>query len=217
MSQHPTVSSPYPPSEDSLANHFMLKVALGLQSRDTILEEFEELLDLGEFDEAYPDQEAPSLEQGEALLDEVIALHNGLVTQESPDQSAFLHATGELAGQGIITSMAGSDLSEAFEVGQELAEYFIEQGATVLGLVVSHSQDHSRLIQDGSLYLGYQAWPGSGVDDLEVGRRAAQAYADAGLTVNWNGELDHRIELVDLLWAAPYDPSPDEDDEDDED
>ena len=73
--------------------------------------------------------------------------------------------------------------------------YEIEQlakKAKAGGGIFWHAQDEDSLRAAGHVVIGYI---GVGYPQIEVGQRAAVAFKDAGLKVDWNGNVGQRLQL----------------------
>lgn len=149
--RHPVVDSAFPPGDGTLSGRLMLDVALGLDDTDDILDDLEELLEDGEFHEFYPDDKVPTVREVRTLLADVVAEHNRLVTETSPQRDAFFAALRALTDRDVLASFSGTTLSDAVGDAFQLATELQDEGEEVRGFVFSHRQDLERLITDDHL------------------------------------------------------------------
>jgi hypothetical protein len=112
-------------------------------------------------------------------------------------ESAFarLEAVGVLAGEDV--GYTQSDLRDDM---WERVDQAAAAGRQPRGWVAFHRQDVERVVDSGVLYVSF-----AGVSDDDEGFRAigtevAAALAEAGLTVDWNGDPNRRVELVGVRW-----------------
>lgn len=125
------------------------------------------------------------------------------------DSDRLDSAFADLEASGVVARMNFSCCGTCGhgEIGGEVGE-----GESPKGYVFLHMQDADGLVDDDrpSLFFDYGAWTADGTafpdqDSYEaaavaVGRDVAAALTAAGLKVDWNGELNRRIAIVDLDW-----------------
>lgn len=203
--RHPVVDSAFPPGDGTLSGRLMLDVALGLDDTDDILDDLEELLEDGEFHEFYPDDKVPTVREVRTLLADVVAEHNRLVTETSPQRDAFFAALRALTERDLLASFSGTTLSDAVGDAFQLATELQDEGEEVRGFVFSHRQDLERLITDDHLTVGFGSVADDDAEAAAIGALALDAFTRAGLDATWDGDVDHRIEIRGLRWAAPFD------------
>jgi len=83
------------------------------------------------------------------------------------------------------------------EIGDEI-ETAREAGREVRGYTFFHQQDTERAAEGGGILLAYGP-AAEGVDLATVGHEVADALRDAGLTVEWTGDVSKRIGVA-MRW-----------------
>lgn len=145
--RHAAFDSRFPPDEETFAGRVMLTVASGTDDREGLGQWLVDLTELDEFDEEFPDQPVLDLDQARAVLEEVIAEHDRVVTETSADARAFAGAIASLIEAGVAFSFGdGWDKGEAAALAHEMAEDL--PGA--IGYVYSTTQDLERATLSGS-------------------------------------------------------------------
>jgi hypothetical protein len=175
-----------------------LEVKGGFGNRDQIIEYVLEILemDLDDFD---PDALESLVAQS---TDEHLAAHQleqanwvGPTDCDRLDAVfAQLEESGLLVGQnyGETQDDAIADLSEVFDEHPETEN--------LRGYVFYTHQDLERVIESGTLALGFGMANDDGPDATEVGKTIAEAFKEAGFQVKWNGKLNARIEVMQMDW-----------------
>lgn len=201
-SQHAAFSTPYPPADDTFAGSLMLQVARGLDDREDLVDQIEDLVEHDEFAEVYPDEPVPTYDEAVAVLDAVVAAHDAAVTEPSPGALAFVEAMATLPTRGIAVSFgAAFDAREGAQLGFEVAQEL--EGA--VGYAYSHTQDLDRLVLSGELAIGFSGMSGRLEEEaVAVGRTIVEVLSAAGLTVDWDGSPRARILVAPLLWEWPF-------------
>jgi hypothetical protein len=84
------------------------------------------------------------------------------------------------------------------EIWAEIRE--AQEHGPVIGYTFYHEQDTESAVDGGYLYLAYGAVEDDEEATREVARRIVRALEEAGLGVEWNGDLRQRILIPDLDW-----------------
>ncbi|MDT9592655.1 hypothetical protein RDV89_06235 [Nocardioides zeae] len=207
MSTHPAFATRFPPADDTFSGVLMLKVAAGLDDLEDLQEMVAELIEDDEFPEVFPDEDEPTVAEALALLDEVVAEHDRVVTEPTADLLAFLRAIETLVAEGIGFSLGeGINASEASEAGLEAAQELAQEtGRPSKGYAYSHLEDVDRAVLSDVLPVGFGGMDGSPDSEVvAIGRRVADVLTAAGLPVEWDGDPDRRIIVSPLSWAEPF-------------
>ncbi|MDT9592257.1 hypothetical protein RDV89_04220 [Nocardioides zeae] len=208
MTGHPALASTPSPDESTFAGWVMLQVAIGLDDRESLRDRVDDLVVTGEFAHVFPGEPALDLDAALAVVDEVIAAHDRLVTEPATDTIALVRVLSALPRHGIALSFgAAFDAREAARDGYAAALALADdRGAPSLGYVYAHTQDLARLVVDGVLVLGFSDMSGGGGDpSAAVGQVVTEALRSAGLQVDWNGDPRSRLAVGPLVWARPFD------------
>lgn len=181
----------------------MLKVAVGIENRDDLLDHLEDLIEEDEFAHSFAG-EKPTMEEAVALLDEIIDAHNQVVPEISSDLVAYRESLAILNEQGIVPSLDGFDAGEGAEEGHQLALDRATSGQPTLGYLYSHRQDFERAVYDGELWVGFSHLSAEKDDTAAVGRIVADTFIAAGLPVHWDGNPGERIRIAPFRWEEPF-------------
>ncbi|HEY1132961.1 MAG TPA: hypothetical protein VGE77_00155 [Nocardioides sp.] len=197
---HPAAATRFPPADESFAGDLMLKVARGLEDREDLQDQITDLIESDEFAEVFPDDDEPSLDEALALLDEVIAEHDRVVTATSEHVATWFEALEELEERGVAFSFGqGFDTGEAAQDGFEEASEL--EGA--IGYGYSHLQDLDRLVLTGTLVVGFSGMSGRLDEEAAtVARTIVEVVTNLGLPVTWSGDPGTRIEVGPLAWEV---------------
>ncbi|MDF9717538.1 hypothetical protein [Nocardioides sp. ChNu-99] len=199
---HAAFATPYPPSEETFAGSLMLQVARGVEDLDDLRDQVEDLVEHDDYSAVHPDEPVPTLEEAHALLDQVVAAHDAVVTESSPSALALERALAALPGRGIAVSVGeGFDAGEAAREGYAAAREL--PGA--VGYVYCHLQDLDRVVLTGRLLLGFSGMSGRLDDEAAaVGRTVVEVLTDAGLPVAWDGDPGARVLVGPVRWERPF-------------
>ena len=177
-------------------------IAPGFTSLDEVLEVMIELVE-------YDDDNPMTVERAEQIVRHYWAHRQGELDAPGPrapsDDERLTNAFNRLKLQGIVAEMnIGFDKGEASTACEEI----IAETGSGPGFVFFHGQDAAGLAYPGAtLYIGYGAVvaPGPGwVEAAEkVANAAVAAFREQGLDAHWDGSIDHRIELRNLVWRKP--------------
>lgn len=198
---HPAFKTRFPPGRATFAGSLMLDIASGLHDRADMLERLHDLVP-DDFANVYPKEPAPSLEAAIALLDEVIAEHDRVVTDVSPDTRRLLEGFTALGERHVEVSFGvGWDAREGAQDGYRVARH--RPGA--IGYSYATTQDLERVVLTGTLYLGFSSLAGGlGADSAAIGRIVADTMAGGGLPVIWNGDPHSRVMLTPIAFQRPF-------------
>ncbi|MEZ4237717.1 MAG: hypothetical protein R3F59_16525 [Myxococcota bacterium] len=147
--------------------------------------------------------DAPVLDALEAAVADAFAAQAAKAWPAVTDNDRLRVAFAALQAQGIDAfGPAGWDTAEAqaVAVSRSLA---LEGLGPPVGYVAFHRQDVWSAQERGGLGLGFGSFVGDTPEDgVAVGRAAATALRDAGLTVVWDGTARQRLVLAGFTWRA---------------
>jgi hypothetical protein len=175
-----------------------LEVKGGFGDRDEIIERVLETLEM-DIDDFDPDDFEPMV--AESTDEHLKAYQLEQATWTEPTDCdrldavfAELEEAGLLVGQnyGETQDDAIADLSEVFDEHPDTDD--------LRGYVFYTHQDLERVIESGTLALGFGMANDDGPDAIEVGKIIAEAFKQAGFQVKWNGKLSARIEVTQIEW-----------------
>ncbi len=192
------MSQPPPELQSQIHSLVTLEVKGGFGDRDEIIERVLETLEM-DVDDFDPDALEPVVAQS---TDEHLAAHQleQATWTESTDCDrldavfAELEEAGLLVGQnyGETQDDAIADLSEVFDEHPETEN--------LRGYVFYTHQDLERVLENGTLALGFGMANDDGPDATLVGKTILEAFKQAGFQVKWNGKLNARIEVTQIDW-----------------
>lgn len=192
---HPVFATRFAPDRARFAGSLMLDVAAGLYDRAELVERLDDLVP-DDFANVYP------LDQAIALLDEVIAEHDRVVTDVSPDTRRLMDGFTLLRQRHVEVSFGvGWDAREGAQDGYRAARR--RPGA--VGYTYATTQDLERVVVSGTLYLGFSGIAGGlGADSAAIGRLVADVMTGRGLPVTWDGDPRSRVMLAPILFQRPF-------------
>lgn len=198
---HATLTSRYPPGEESLTRRMMLRLAAGAwEDTDELTAEFVEMAE--EFAAYFPGEEPVDADDIPGVLEQVIAEYRRVVTDTSYDAIAFAALPELLAQRAIVTSWGdGFDSSEAVQVCSEFAGAARAAGTPARGYAYVHTQDLDGMILTGRLHIGFGVFgPADESAAAVIGGEIAAILRAAELPVEWDGRTSSRIHCAPVLY-----------------
>ena len=96
---------------------------------------------------------------------------------------------------------AGYTQSDAIYDVQDVWKDLEDEGAKPIGYCYYHGQDLERVIETGTLCIGfYGEKEKNDKEAILIGNKVAAALKDAGFAIDWNGSASKRIEVLDFKW-----------------
>ncbi len=187
--------------QDEIADWAGRYVRMGFDTRDQIVEMVTEAMQ-----DDYPDR---------VTEQRVAEITDRLLTEHYEAQQAWGRPTdcdkldqafAALQQQGIVARQNFTCCQNCglAEMGDEIAEF--AKHTDPIGYTFYHQQDTESAELDGSFCLAYGTVGGDENDALAIGGKVRQTLEAHGLTVEWNGQLDRRIEVTGLDWKKWRDP-----------
>lgn len=176
-----------------------LEVKGGFAKRDEIIElAMDYLLDMFDYN--------PDVMEIEAIraTDELLAQHKA-VQQTWLDETecdrldeafATLDRKGIVARHNFTCCQTCGHAEIAYEVDET------SHHRPVRGYVFYHQQDTESAVMGYGLYLAYGAVSSTEIASIDIGWEIVDALRDAGLSVEWNGSIQKRInvDIMDWRW-----------------
>lgn len=203
---HATLTSAFPPSEETFTGRMMLRIAAGAwEDTEELTDEFIEMAE--EFEEFFPDEAPVDPDDVPDLLARVLAEYERVVIESSSDAIALKGVLQVLGARGIVSTWGdGFDTDEAVEAAAELAREARGAGTPARGYAYVHTQDLDRLVLTGCLYIGFGIFgPGDDEASEAIGEEIAETLRAADLPVEWNGAAQSRIRCQPLLYELAID------------
>jgi hypothetical protein len=196
-----------PLPEDAVADleyRARLAVVGGYDSADEIVEGLVELVEYDPVTEEVVAADRDSVvEMIRGMVDDRLAEHAAAerTFPATTDCDRVTAAFARLEEAGVLAAEdVGYTQSDLRDDMWERVDQAGSEGRQPRGWVAFHRQDVERVIDSGVLYVSF-----AGVSDDDEGFRAigtevAAVLAEVGLTVDWNGDPNRRIELVGVRW-----------------
>lgn len=121
------------------------------------------------------------------------------------DKLAAAFAALEAAGV-IALHNAGTTQSDGLDDVNELYHDLGAEDSGVEGYCFYHLQDLERAIDGHGLMLAFGAIDGNRTKGVEIGQRICAAVANAGFRTTWDGTVDQRINIDNIVWQRRYTP-----------
>ena len=192
----------YAAHEQSFCEEAWALIAPGFTTLDEMLEVMIELVE-------YDDDNPMTVERAEQIVRHYWAHRQAELDAPGPrkpsDDERVTAAFAAIAAQGIVAEMnAGYTTDEAITE----CESAVAATGSGPGFVFFHGQGAARLAYPGAtLYIGYGAVVAPGPGWVEVAETVANAavaaFREQGLDAQWDGDVDHRIELRNVVWRKP--------------
>ena len=109
----------------------------------------------------------------------------------------------ELESLGIIVEQdAGLTKSDGLEIVTETYEDAEADGeaAGIVGYCFYHGQDLDRVMESGELLLAFGDFLGDNERSAKIGQHIQLALQNAGLVVEWDGSVSHRVLVRGIRW-----------------
>jgi hypothetical protein len=120
--------------------------------------------------------------------------------QDETDCDRLDNAFDELERLGIVArqNFTCCQTCGHAEIWEEIEQ--VRQDSEVRGYVFYHMQDTDRVLEEGRLYLAYGSLDNTDESTVLVARKVVEIMRKFGFRVDWNGSLDKRICLEELVW-----------------
>lgn len=201
--QRPAIfDSRFPPSERTFRGAISLRLASGGADIDELIEEFIEAAE--NFDELFPDDAPVAPADVPAIVDEVIAEYQRVVTTMSPDALGLMNALDDLFRAGILYSFGDSEEpSDAVEFLEDAFEAIAAEGGQLRGFLYSMVSDLDRLVLQQRLEVAFGTFDADSDAVPALAEKAVQIFRGHGLAARWSGDLDEPIVIEPILIDAP--------------
>lgn len=189
-------------NEKYLYDHFLTSIKSGFESIEDIIENaLEEVEDEGWENEISED-----------WIRETITREYSKNEAESkkwshPTDPERLHAVFDKLCKNRIVALhnAGYTQSDAIYDVQDVWKDLEDEGMKPIGYCYYHGQDMERVIETGTLCIGfYGEKENNDKDAIAIGNKVASALKEAGFTIEWNGTASRRIEIPDFKWQNVF-------------
>nr|NLI49253.1 hypothetical protein [Propionibacterium sp.] len=209
--QRPAIfDSRFPPSERTFRGAISMRLASGGADVDELVEVFTAAAE--EFDELFPDDAPVDPADVPAIVDEVVAEYQRVVTAMSPDAEGLMGALDDLFRDGILFSYGDSEeASEALEYLEDAFEAVAAEGGQLRGFLYSLVKDLDAMVLRQRLEVSYGTFDADSTAVPTLARRAVEVFRNHGLAAHWSGDLGDRIVIEPMVVDAPLVESDDED------
>ena len=183
---------------ETFQDEFIKLVRSGFFSKDELLEEAFELLDmyisLDELEEEYEEEDL------EDYVDEIIKLH------QNKGEEVFFQtldkAFKQLNQRGIVAEHYADHTSEmGYAAVMELVDEYLKKGKKVFGVCfyITQALDHVLEGDTTTLLLDFSSCVDS-ITTEEIGNIIVEELKAVGLEVEWNGSEEEKIGIRNVIW-----------------
>ncbi|NDV77579.1 hypothetical protein [Dysgonomonas sp. 511] len=189
-------------NEKYLYDHFLISIKSGFDSLEDIIDDTLEAIE----DEGW-ESEIP-----EEWVKETVTREYNKNMEESkkwqhPTDTEKLHTVFDNLCKKKIVALhnAGYTLSEAVYDCQEVWADLTDIGIKPIGYCYYHGQDLERVIESGSLNIGFDGEkPKNDKEAIAIANIIVAELKSAGFNVNWNGSASKRIEVTGFNWQNTF-------------
>lgn len=201
--QRPAIfDSRFPPSERTFRGAISMRLASGGADPDDLIEEFTQAA--AEFDELFPDDAPVSPADVPAIVDEVLAEYQRVVTTMSPDADGLMAALDDLFAAGILYSYGeGEEPSDAMEYLEDSLEAIVTAGGQLRGFLYSLVRDLDRMVLHQRLEVSFGTFDADSTAVDELARKAVEIFRARGLAAGWSGAAEDPIVIEPIVIDAP--------------
>jgi hypothetical protein len=128
---------------------------------------------------------------------------DSLTWPQPTDFEKLVKAFDALILQKIVClHKAGNTKQNAISDCEETVEKLSEAGIKATGYCFYHAQDLERAVDPEiqSLFLGFDSVSQNDDHTIKVGRTIVQILQESGFEVVWNGTVEKRIEIKNMIW-----------------
>lgn len=185
-------------NEQYIYDHFMISIKSGFHSLEDVIDETLETID----DEGW------EAEISEEWVKERVTKEYGKHVAESkkwerPTDTERLHNVFDSLCKNKIVALhnAGYTQSDALFDIKDVWEDLEDEDKHPIGYCYYHGQDLERVIETGSLMIGfYGKKENNDKEALIIGNKIVAIMKEAGFEVNWNSTTAKRIEVINFNW-----------------
>jgi hypothetical protein len=183
------------------------EVAFGFSTKEEIFDDISDMFYEEEIDEDWLKK----------IIDEKYDAHveESKSWKKPTDFERLSDIFSELNDENIITlHKAGYTRQDGYGDVAEVAAILKEDGVEPIGYCFYHTQDLERAIDPEirNLFLCFDSFDQSNEKAIEIGKMITDKLSKAGFKTSWNGTVNERIKIEDILWLK----TPEEDEEEDE-
>lgn len=210
--QRPAIfDSLYPPSERTFRGSIAMRLASGGADIDELIDSFTAAAE--EFDDYFPDDAPVAPADVPAIVDEVIAEYNRVVTEMSPDAVGLMTALDDLFREGILYSYGDADEpSEAMELVEDAFERIAAEGGQLRGWLYSLVEDLDELVLHQRLRIAFGTFDADSTAVPALAEKAVEILKAHKLAAAWSGDVRDPIVVDPIVVDAPLvEDDPDDD------
>ncbi|MBK5722763.1 hypothetical protein JGH11_17980 [Dysgonomonas sp. Marseille-P4677] len=189
-------------NEKYLYDHFLISIKSGFESLEDIINDALEAVE----DEGW--QSEITEEWVKEILEREYAKNESesKTWQHPTDTEKLLTVFDTLRKEKIVAlHNAGYTESDAIYDVQDVWKDLEDQGIKPIGYCYYHGQDLERVIESGTLCIGfYGEKEKNDKEAILIGNKIVAAFSDAGFTVEWNGTASRRIEIHNFNWQNTF-------------
>lgn len=189
-------------NEKYLYDHFLLSIKSGFESLDDIIDGVVEAVE----DEGWENE--ISEEWIRDTFTKAYAKHeNESKVWQHPTDTDKLHDVFDKLYQEKIVALhnAGYTQSDAIYDVQDVWQDLEDEGIKPVGYCYYHGQDLERVIESGTLSIGfYGEKEKNDKEAIVIGHKIVNLLKEKGFSVSWDGSASKRIEIKDFNWQNVF-------------
>ncbi len=202
MTRPAVFASQFPPAEDNLRGAIMLRLASGGADADELADDFAVMAE--DFSDYFPHDTPVSPEGIAAVVDEVVAEYQRVVTVMSPDAAGLMAALDRLLEANILFSYGdGFEPAESMEYVEHAFEHIAAEGGRLRGYLYSTIADLDQLVLTSRLEVSFGVFDAEADTATELANDAVGLFRAAGLQASWSGDPDAPIVIEPMIVDAP--------------
>jgi len=189
-------------NEKYLYDHFLISIKSGFDSLEDIITDALEAVE----DEGWESEISEEWIRN-TLGKEYAKYEAASKSWQHPTDTEKLHTVFDNLCKEKIVALhnAGYTQSDAIYDVQDVWQDLEDNGVKPVGYCYYHGQDLERVIETGTLCIGfYGEKEKNDKEAILIGHKVVAQLKEQGFTVNWDGSGSKRIEVVDFNWQNVF-------------
>jgi hypothetical protein len=189
-------------NEKYLYDHFLISIKSGFEALEDIINDALEAVE----DEGWESEISEEWIR-ETFEREYKKNEDESKTWQHPTDTEKLRVVFDTLCKEKIVALhnAGYTQSDAIYDVQDVWTDMEDEGIKSIGYCYYHGQDLERVIETGTLSIGfYGEKEKNDKEAILIGNKVAAALKEAGFTIDWNGSASKRIEIKDFNWQNVF-------------
>ncbi|MDR2955829.1 MAG: hypothetical protein LBV43_12180 [Prevotella sp.] len=189
-------------NERYLFDRFLVSIKSGFESLEDIIDDILEMVE----DEGWENEITEDWIRN-TISSEYEKHNKESKNWQHPTDTERLHTVfDKLCKQKIVAlHNAGYTQSDAIYDAQDVWQDLEDEGVKPIGYCYYHGQDLERVIETGTLCLGfYGEKEKNDKEAIIIGNKVVSELRDAGFEIEWNGTASKRIEIKGFRWQNVF-------------